>query len=83
MNNHEEYIYTRYHLVPSEVFERALHDPLIYAAIRVWAEGEQSVDQLLIRLVLLLSSHADKQRETIKHMIATSSSPSFPRDRYD
>lgn len=61
----DDEIMARYALVPPEIMARACHDVYIHAAIRQWIDSDQTVEWLLIRLVLLLSEQYGAMHQTV------------------
>jgi hypothetical protein len=55
----------RYHLIPQALHERALVDPIIYAAIAQFNQSDMTVTEFFTRLVLALADERDRlfQRE--------------------
>lgn len=63
-------IFARYDQVPPEIRARSMHDVYIHAAIRQWIDSEQTVEELLIKLVLLLSSQVEEQVNVTRRLIS-------------
>lgn len=64
MTPYEEQTRARYDQIPREIMERARTDIYIHAAIRQWIDSDQTVEWLLIYLVLFLSEQYEAMRKT-------------------
>jgi hypothetical protein len=68
--SYQEEIFARYDQVPREIIERSMHDVYIHAAIRQWADSEQTVEQLLVSLVLFLSEQVEEQVNITRRLVS-------------